>query len=105
MKLITRKEYMEKNNREDAYREFYGQFVTEGVKKLVKTIGIKKIIDSEDEFFNDIELSKFDKLATFLPVNVLRQISEANGGDGVSLSDKVCTLKEAASQIREEAKK
>jgi len=31
-----------------------------------------------------------------------RKLGEANGGGGVSLSDTVCTAKEAAKQIREE---
>lgn len=81
-------------NDECTHQEYYAQFVTRGLIYLVSTALGRQVIASTDEDFNDIALSIWDSL-TSLMLESLPAIAKANGG-GVSLSDKVCTLKAAA---------
>jgi hypothetical protein len=90
--MITRKQYM---SGESTHREYYGQFVTESIKNsLLVYIGKELIMNSTDESFNDIPLSKWDRLPTV--GNGLREC-----GDVPTLSGSVCIYKEAAKQIKE----
>jgi hypothetical protein len=91
----TRQDYM---NKVCSHSEYYGQFVTKGIKALVlRTIGEKKLIESKKEYFNDIPLHIWDGLA--IQRNLLFMIDKA-----YSLAGAVCILKEAARQIVEEKK-
>ena len=111
---FTRKDYLAKRC---SHREYYGQFVNDGVKGVVlRSIGRKAILASTDENFNDIPLHRWDSLAGYyqrvchsgkfeLTHSALfyccgRSICEAGSG-GVSANDLVCVAKEAARQIRE----
>lgn len=86
---FTRKDRLENKC---THREYYAQFVTDRIKSLVKSQFGEQLFNSTDPHLNDIPLSKWDNLSG----TVLRS--------GFSLSDCVCTLKEAAKQIIEENK-
>ena len=99
--MITRKQYM---NNECTYREYYGQFVNSSVKNIVANhIGVERIKKSTDDSFNDIPLNQWDALNSSILNIAGRAIANANGTGGISLSDSVCTAKEAAKQIKEES--
>jgi hypothetical protein len=97
---FTRKQYMDGDVSHD---EYYGQFVTDGVIRLLDQERVKA---STDPHFNDIPLHRWDQLATLLPHNVISAVCDANesthAGKRVhSLSDCVCVLKAAAKKVRE----
>lgn len=95
----TRKQYMTK---ECTHREYYGQFVDSSLRHTVESIiGLDKIIQSNDEHFNDIPLKRWDNMAELIRLHCGSSIAQANGTGGISLSDCVCTAKEAAKQIKE----
>ncbi len=96
--MITRKQYI---TGKASHREYYGQFVTEGVLVSVKNRFGKALLLSKDPFFNDIPLKAWDDLAELLRPVLGGRIARANESGGVSLSDLVCTVKEAAQQIRD----
>lgn len=76
------------------HREFYAQFLTPAVFSLVRQfIGAEKILRSTDEHFNDIPLKTWDLIANSY-AHMLKT-------DYNSLCQRVCLLKEAAQQIRE----
>ncbi len=82
------------------HRAYYGQFVTDAIRALVKiSIGTDKIVNSRDLHFNDVSLHTWDALVPRLPGTVVAALKEA--GDYLSLGTGVCILKEAAEQIRE----
>jgi hypothetical protein len=87
----TRKQYIDK---EVTHRQYYGQFVNDWLKTIVSnSIGIDRIKASTDDRFNDIPLAEWDQLSGILP---------NTNFDTSDLCSKVCILKEAAKQIREE---
>lgn len=110
--MFTRKDYM---NKACTHREYYGQFVNDGVIRLVlHRIGRKAILGSTDPHFNDIPLHRWDALCGFdgrpysggtftggavYPL-VAAKFKEL--GQHVSPSDLLCVLKEAARQIKED---
>lgn len=100
--MITRKQYLAQ---EVSHQEYYGQFVTDGVRRIVAAAIGNGIFNSVDPHFNDIPLDKWDRLYFIIRSAVGRQINEANDSVGVSLSDTVCVAKEAARQIRDAANK
>jgi hypothetical protein len=88
-------------NKVCTHREYFGQFVSPAVKQIVKNhIGEKAIKESKDEHFNDIELSKWDRLYPSIMVHCLGKLKLADSCGG-SLADAVCIAKEAARQIKE----
>lgn len=96
--MFTRPQYLKK---ECTHEQYYSQFVSKYVYDTVKRClgaGIKR---SQDEHFNDIELRKWDHVGMLLKETIGRKIYEING-TGYSLSDLVCTVKEAARQIKKE---
>ena len=96
--MITRKQYMSK---EFSYDQYYGQFVTDDVRLTVSAlIGAERIKESKCEHFNDIPLKEWDSLNSMVRQHVGRMIADANGTGGISLTDCVCTAKQAAKQIR-----
>lgn len=96
-----RKQYV---NNECTHGEYYRQFVTDSVLRLVqKGIGEEKVKASTDEHFNDIPLQKWDSMDLQIGSLVGQALSDSNkstGGNGVSLSDTVCVAKAAARLIR-----
>jgi len=90
--MLTRKDYLLKKV---SHQEYYGQFVTAEVRRLVeKRISRVAIVNSTDPHFNDISLSHWDRLHYSLVVL-------CNLGTGVTLSDTISIAKEAARQIKE----
>jgi len=97
---MTRKEYMESPGGDKSHQKFYGQFVTHGIRDYVqRTIGLSTIMESTNEHFNDIPLKIWDSMtgANFTISNLMNKIGE----DYLTLAGQVCTLKEAARQIRD----
>lgn len=93
-----------KFNRQDyidgkcSHDEYYAQFVTKPLIFLVEAAFGREIRDSTDPYFNDILKERWDKL-TKLMLESLPPLAKANGG-GISLSDKVCVLKAAATMLK-----
>ena len=108
--MITRAQYMEDST--NLHRQYYGQFVTPALKKLVlQRFGaerLKKALAHEKNL-NSIPLAEWDRLAGasghpsdgrfYLPSINMEAIKATN--EGMSLSTCVCTLQEAARQICE----
>lgn len=99
--MFTRAQYMAG---ECTHSECYAQFVHRFMKEHIeKRFGKKQLIAAyqKDTFFNTIPIQKWDNF-------VLAQwpdfwISMDEYGDWLTLNTMVCTLKEAARQIIEEA--
>lgn len=98
--LMTRADYMQfssfdytKEQRMEAHRKYYGQFVNEATISMVLTyIGAEAIKASTNEHMNDIPLRKWDCMHKILPLAIpLRTTGECN-----SISTMVCIAKEAA---------
>lgn len=83
---------------EKLHQKYYGQLVTEGIKRVVKTaIGMERLLASTDPHLNDIPLKKWDDL--YLPnIPSMKPL-----GDYLTLAGKVCIAKEATRQLIEEA--
>lgn len=96
--MITRKEYLDHKY---SHREYYAQFVTlDIIRKVKRMIGMTAINNSIDPSFNDIHLRKWDAIAVSSGTNEkMRAV-----GDYLAPAGKVCILKEAARQIKEEQK-
>ena len=96
--MITRKQYLDQ---EVTHREYYAQFVTNGIKSIVSSyIGKDKIRGSHDEHLNDIPLSLWDGVAREIrmtPSNLNKKLKKA--GDYCTLAGLVCIAKEAAKQL------
>lgn len=104
--MITREEYIKgatgNESAEELHRRYYAQFVDEAMKQSVCIhIGRENILNSPDFYFSGIVLRRWDAAVTAIsmPVEKMRE-----AGDFPSLFSGVCVLKEAARQIREEAK-
>ena len=94
-KKFTRKEYMD---HVCSHREYYAQYVTEGLKKQVLfNIPISELEKSKDEHLNDVELKRWDNVP--MPYSVSTQMKE--NGDYLTQAGIVCIAKEAARQILE----
>lgn len=92
--MKTRKEYMDNLC---THNEYYGQFVTESIKEILKhRIGEDKITNSEDEHFNDIPLKLWDDL----PINSTTGDKMRECDDFLTLGGKVCIYKAAARMLR-----
>lgn len=116
--MITRQQYFvnlkvyrylsdqEKEVTEHPHQQYYGQFVTNEIKDLVKTtFGIKKLVKaySKDPIFNNIPMKRWDALG-YLEHYLDRTLIIATG-QGYSNAGAVCVLKEAARQLVEEYSK
>ena len=97
MQTFTRHQYL---TNQCTHREYYAQFVTPDCKARVKSnIGMDRLLASTDPNLNDIPLGEWDRLAFgIMPADALRA-----AGDYATLGGQVCTLKEAARQVIEEA--
>lgn len=96
--MITRSQYM---NREATHREYYAQFVSEGMKRGLRRHMMAAILDSKDENMNDIPLRKWDA-AGYLANNFYIRKMMQERRDFLTEAGIVCILKEAARQIQEE---
>ena len=101
--MKTKEQY---RNKECTHREYYAQFVTPGVKRIVKDrFGIEALVNTPDqENLNTLHLSIWDGLVTLLWMDfkVCSLLKSAN--EWRTLGTGVCILKEAAKQLIEEAK-
>ena len=80
------------------HRQYYSQFVNDNVKQMIiDKIGKDKLLNSEDEYFNDIPLYLWDNIG--LPCGINDLLKQA--GDFYTLAGQVCILKEAGRQIKE----
>lgn len=96
--MYTRRDYLYKRCDHDQY---YSQFITDSILALVEQrIGLDNILDSTDEWFNDIQLTRWDELAFYIKSLVNPQVlTEAE--EGWSMSTGVCIGKQAAKMLRE----
>ena len=95
--MITRKKYIAGDA---THEEYYSQFVDSALLRVVsRVIGTTRIVESTDPHFNDISLADWDKAGECIPLRILQKLKEAEPGAGVSLSDRVCIVKAAASAI------
>jgi hypothetical protein len=97
--MITRFDYINGKRTHSAY---YAQFITNAHYARVKnSIGIDRILASKDQYFNDIPLEIWDRLAVPVPAETARIMREC--GDYPTLAGAVSTLKEAARQLKDSA--
>lgn len=115
--MKTRKEYMQTlpkyGTRESTahHRAYYAQFVTPGVRSLVKSrFGVERLTASRDEHFNDIPLAEWDSFwvryanrGMYIEPGLTVSALIRQAGEDFSASTGTCILKEAARQIVEEA--
>ena len=95
--MKTREDYL---NEKCTHKEYYSQFVTEDIKKMVvNAFGVEnlKLALSHDEYMNTIPLKMWDRLS--YSVSIMKQMRAH--GDYQTLAGTVCTLKEAARQVVE----
>ena len=101
--MKTRERYL---NKECTHREYYAQFVTPGVKRIVKDrFGIEALVNTPDqENLNTINLSTWDGLVPLLWMDfeICSLLKSAN--EWRTLGTGVCILKEAAKQLIEKTK-
>lgn len=101
--MITRKQYMDK---EVTHREYYAQFVTPGIKQIVKRrFGLNVLLETRDqENLNSIPLIEWDMLTGQLwqIPGLAKKLTDAGCWAGIMIG--VCILKEAAKQLIEEEK-
>ena len=102
--MFTRKQYMAN---QCTHREYYGQFVTDEIKKAVlKTFSKEELVEAykSDKNFNNLPLRQWDNILEPRRYNLglAKALKEAGDVGGISLCDCVCTCKEAATQILEE---
>lgn len=116
--MITRQQYFENLNAyrdlseqekevtEHPHQQYYGQFVTNEIKDLVKNkFGIEKLVNAYDvdPNFNNIPLRHWDSLGYLerhLDRNLIKETRQ-----GYSNAGATCVLKEAARQLVEEYSK
>lgn len=95
--MKTRQDYMANRC---SHREYYAQFVTEGLRDVVQSmIGIDRIKASTDQSFNDIPLAKWDRIP--MPLGTSEKLKKCD--DYLTKCGIVCIAKEAAQQIKEAA--
>lgn len=112
-KAFTRKEYMashvhlvdaDPEERFKLHRNYYAQFVTENIKNHVREVLGENIKISTNKHFNDIPLQLWYNICPQYRSHVASVNKRLTGTAYYSEADAVCMLKEAADQIREEAK-
>lgn len=94
--MIFRIEYLD---HKCSHEEYYAQFVTPDIiRKVKRFIGVVAIKNSRDRSFNDIRMRRWDVIT--MPYETQELMSMV--GDFLTPAGKVCILKEAARQIKEE---
>lgn len=97
--MYTRRDYLYKKCDHDQY---YSQFVTDSIINLVeRRIGLDTILDSTDEWFNDIPLKRWDELVFYIQPLVNSEVI-IKTQEGWSISTGVCIAKQAAKMLREQ---
>ena len=94
--MFTRKQYI---NKECTNEQYYGQFVMPATRAWVLSgIGLAELKKSNDPYFNDIPLHKWDGLVANCPGSA----AFSKAGDYYTLAGGICLLKEAARQVLEQ---
>ena len=93
--IYTRKDYM---SDKCTHEEYYGQLVTQRMKEHVARAIPQGIARSTDPAFNDIPLATWDRIGSMYH-SLGPEFKKL--GDFMSASGLVCTLKEAARQVKE----
>jgi len=106
---MTRQEYLALNSTATdtfaLHREYFAQFVTPELKAIVRgAFGLDRLLSSNDKYFNDIPLIRWDALHTRVPNSVFSAIKASGDVNAKTLSNSVCVLKEVARQLVEEAR-
>jgi hypothetical protein len=100
MQYYTYAEYMLDNEIDAiaAHRKYFGQFVTQRtIDRVLSVIGHDQLIKSTDRHMNDINLSLWDSIVSYLPGSGgFKKV-----GDYYTNSHGVCLAKEAARQYLE----
>lgn len=92
----------QKMNNEISHDKYYRQFVNNRVIEIVANhIGLRRILNSTDEHFNDISLRNWDNLYSYIMSWTIVDREAANEGN--SLATCVCIAKAAARMIKEQA--
>ena len=95
--IYTRKDYM---SDKCTHEEYYGQLVTQGMKDHIVRAIPQAVARSTDPVFNDIPLSTWDRLGSAYSLrDEFRALGDIKSSAGV-----VCVLKEAARQVKAEAR-
>tara|TARA_R100000963_G_C4628627_1_gene94231 strand:- start:587 stop:904 length:318 start_codon:yes stop_codon:yes gene_type:complete len=82
------------------HREYYAQFVTDHIRDLIaEWRPPERLAESTCEHFNDVPLSCWDRIS---PIASVADKKLRDLGDAPTLAGRVCILKEAARQLREE---
>jgi hypothetical protein len=85
--------------KECSHEEYYGQFVNTLITSVIdRRIGVKAILASDDEHFNDIPLSRWDAAGKEFLGDARRALEAA--GDIMSMASLVCIGKAAARIIK-----
>lgn len=93
---------------ECGHKAYYEQFATPAVQSLVaESIGMERIMRSNDDYFNDIPLTKWDQLDVMIGRLVggmlgASNASTAGGQRSYSLCDTVSVAKAAARILKRE---
>lgn len=108
--MFTRNDYM---NKKCTHSEYYSQFVTQGMKNMVKSrFTLERLQNSKKEYFNDnTQLREWDALndltRSMLDKVLWKSLECPYTENGYlwSLNCNICILKEAARILVEEAAK
>lgn len=96
--MYTRNQYL---INQCTYNQYYDQFVTERLKNAVsRNFTAAKLVKAydRDEYFNNIPLDEWDKLAYYCESSDMRKMY-ASCGEYVTKAVAVCTLKQAAKHV------
>ena len=95
--MITRKEYLATGGHQ-VHRAYYAQFVTPAHKlRLINNIGMNRLEQSKEKYFNDIPLEIWDAISNPIPAESAKLLREC--GDYPTLAGAVCIMKECARQL------
>jgi hypothetical protein len=84
-----------------SFEDYYGQFVDSLICNFVRdTIGINRLDDSRDIFFNDIPNHVWSDLIPLVKGMLAPKLKDC--GDDVSNDTIICILKSAARRIKKE---
>lgn len=100
--IITSEDYI---TRKVTHEEFYGQFVNQSlINHVIRIIGEKRILNSRDEYLNDIPLREWNGITTSHCINRDKWRKAWNHLDPKTFpwlpSDTICVAKAAAQEFR-----
>lgn len=97
----TRTDYL---NQQCTHQEYYAQFVNEGILRFIREKLGDRILNSQNEYFNDIDLIVWDSMhiviLNLVNSKLLSDTQEAQTTYSIPLSSTVCIAKAAAYQLK-----